>query len=65
MKMKEPEISPDFTLEDIRKIREYDAEKYWSMPKEKFWQEVRANFLYIQEKIKEARKNALPKITPT
>ena len=31
----EPEISPAFTLEDIRKIRDWDAERYKGMtPKE-------------------------------
>jgi protein tyrosine/serine phosphatase len=54
--MNEPAISPNFTIEDIHKIREYDAEKYWSMPKEEFWAEVRADSLYVQEKIKEARE---------
>jgi hypothetical protein len=57
--MNEPAISPNFTIEDIHKIREYDAEKYWSMPTEKFWAEVRADSLYVQEKIKEAREKRL------
>ena len=59
--MNDPVISPNFTIEDIHKIREYDAEKYWSMPKEEFWAEVRADSLYVQEKIKEAREKRLAK----
>jgi hypothetical protein len=59
--MSEPIISPNFTIEDIHKIRESDAEKYWSMPKGEFWAEVRANSLYMQEKIKKAREKRLAK----
>jgi hypothetical protein len=57
--MKKPEISPDFTIEDIHKIREYNAERRRSMPEENYWAEVHANSLYMQEKIKEAREKRL------
>jgi hypothetical protein len=57
--MKELEISPNFTTEDIRKIREYDAERYWSMPKEEFWAEVRTSSSSMQEKIEDIRKNRI------
>jgi hypothetical protein len=54
--MKMPEISPDFTIEDIHKIREYNEERRKVIGDEAFWAEVRADSLYVQEKIKEARE---------
>ncbi|MDR1915011.1 MAG: hypothetical protein LBQ58_00345 [Synergistaceae bacterium] len=57
--MKEPEISPDFTIEDIHKIREYDAERREIIGDEAYWAEVRADSLYVKEKIKEARERRL------
>lgn len=57
--MKEPEISPEFTIEDIHKIREYDAERRRIIGNEAYWAEVRADSLYMQEKIKEAREKRL------
>jgi hypothetical protein len=59
MQMKAPEISPSFSIEDIHNIREYDAERYWTMPKEKYWAEVRASSLQMQAKLKEIRKHRL------
>jgi hypothetical protein len=57
--MKAPEISPDFTIEDIHKIREYNEERRKTIGDEAFWAEVRADSLYVQEKIKEAREKRL------
>jgi hypothetical protein len=57
--MNEPVISPDFTIEDIHKIREYDAERRKIIGEEAYWAEVRADSLYMQEKIKEAREKRL------
>jgi hypothetical protein len=57
--MKRPEISPDFTLDDIHRIREYEAERRRAMPEEDYWTEIHANALYMQEKIKEAREKYL------
>jgi hypothetical protein len=57
--MKMPKISPNFTVEDTHKIREYDAERRKIMGDEAFWAEVRADSLYVQEKIKEAREKRL------
>ena len=57
--MKAPEISSDFTIEDLRKIREYNAERYWSMPNKEFWTEVRSNSLAMQCKIKGDNKVTL------
>jgi len=54
--MKEPEISPNFTTEDIHIIREYDAEKRRVIGEEAYWAEVREDALYMQKKIKEARE---------
>jgi hypothetical protein len=34
--MKNPEISPNFTLDDIDKIRDYAGERYISVPEEEF-----------------------------
>ena len=59
--MKEPEISPNFTIEDIHKIREYDAERRNIMGDEAYWAEVRADSVYMQEKIQEAREKRLAK----
>jgi hypothetical protein len=57
--MKMPEISPNFTVEDIHKIREYDAERRKIIGDEAFWAEVRTDSLYVQEKIKEAREKRI------
>jgi rhodanese-related sulfurtransferase len=57
--MKMPEISPDFTIEDIHKIREYNEERRKAIGDEAFWAEVRTDSLYAQEKIKEAREKQL------
>jgi len=57
--MKEPEISPNFTIEDIHKIREYDAERRNIIGDEAYWAEVRSDSVYMQEKIQEARKKRL------
>jgi len=59
--MKELEISPDFTIEDIHKIREYNEERRMAIGDEAFWAEVRADSLYAQEKIKEVRDRRLAK----
>ena len=34
------EISPNFTLEDIRKIREYNHERRKNMTYEEYWSDV-------------------------
>jgi hypothetical protein len=57
--MKEHEISPNFTIDDIHKIREYDVERCKIIGDEAYWAEVRADSLYMQEKIKEAREARL------
>jgi hypothetical protein len=54
-----PEISPDFTIEDIRKIRDYHAERYWSMPEEEYWAEVRDSSARMQKKIEDIRRNRI------
>ena len=57
--MREPEISPNFTIEDIHKIREYDAERRRIIGDEAYWAEVRADSLYMQGIIEEAREKRL------
>jgi hypothetical protein len=57
--MEKPEISPDFTIEDIHKIREYSAERRRIIGDEVYWKEIHASSLYAQEKIKEARERRL------
>jgi hypothetical protein len=57
--MKKPEISSDFTLEDIEKIREYAGERFMSMPEEEFRAEMRASSSRMQEKLKEIREKRL------
>jgi hypothetical protein len=57
--MTEPKISPSFTIEDIHKIREYDAERRKMIGDESYWREVHADALYMREKIKEAREKRL------
>ena len=59
--MKEPEISTNFTIEDIHKIREFDAERRNIIGDEAYWAEVRADSVYMQEKIEEARERRLAK----
>jgi hypothetical protein len=57
--VEKPKISPDFTIEDIHKIREYSAERRRIIGDNAYWEEVHANSLYAQEKIKEAREKRL------
>jgi hypothetical protein len=59
--MKELEISPNFTIEDIHKIREYNEEKRMTIGDEAFWAEVEINSLRMQEKIKEVREKRIAK----
>jgi hypothetical protein len=57
--MKKPEISPNFTLDDIDKIRDYAGERYMSVPEEEFRAEIRASSSRVQEEIKEIRAKRL------
>lgn len=57
--MNKPKISPDFTIEDIHKIREANEERRQSMTKEAYRAEVRAEALFIQEKILKIREKRL------
>ena len=47
MQMNKPKISPDFTIEDIHKIREANEERRQAMTKEAYRAEVRADALFI------------------
>ena len=57
--MIELEISHNFTIEDIHKIREYDVERRKIIGDEAYWAEVHADSLYMQEKIMEAREKRI------
>jgi hypothetical protein len=57
--MNDLKISPDFTIEDIHKIREYDEERRMSMTKEQFREEVHADSLYMQKRIRELHPKKL------
>jgi len=57
--MNKPKISPDFTIEDIHKIREANEERRQAMTKEAYRAEVRADALFIQEKILKIREKRL------
>lgn len=57
--MNKPRISPDFTIEDIHKIREANEERRQAMTKEAYRAEVRADALFIQEKILKIREKRL------
>ena len=48
--MNKPKISPDFTIEDIHRIREANEERRQAMTKKAYRAEVRADALFIQEK---------------
>ena len=50
--MKELVISPDFTMEDIRKIREYHAERRRIIGKDAFREEMRASALRVRQELK-------------
>lgn len=52
-------ISPDFTVEDIHKIREANEERRQVMTKEAYQAEVRADALSIQERILKIREKRL------
>ena len=57
--MNKPRISPDFTIEDIHRIREANEERRQAMTKEAYRAEVRADALFIQEKILKIREKRL------
>ena len=57
--MNEPKISPDFTIEDIHRIREANEERRQAMTKEAYRAEVRADALFIQEKILKIKEKRL------
>ena len=52
-------ISPDFTIEDIHKIREANEMRRHSIPKEAYRAEMRSGALRMQERIQEIRKKRL------
>lgn len=57
--MNKPRISPDFTIEDIHRIREANEERRQAMTKEAYRAEVRADALFIQEKILKIKEKRL------
>ena len=57
--MNEPKISPAFTIEDIHRIREANEERRQAMTKEAYRAEVRADALFIQEKILKIKEKRL------
>lgn len=57
--MNKPKISLDFTIEDIHRIREANEERRQAMTKEAYRAEVRADALFIQEKILKIREKRL------
>lgn len=50
--MKYPDISPNFTLEDIHKIREFHAERRRLVGEDAFWGEIAAAALQARGRIK-------------
>jgi len=59
MQMNKPKISPDFTIEDIHRIREANEERRQAMTKEAYRAEVRADALFIREKILKIKEKRL------
>lgn len=57
--MNKPKISLDFTIEDIHRIREANEERRQAMTKEAYRAEVRADALFIQEKILKIKEKRL------
>lgn len=57
--MNKLKISPDFTIEDIHRIREANEERRQAMTKEAYRAEVRADALFIQEKILKIKEKRL------
>ena len=57
--MNKPKISPDFTIEDIHRIREANEERRLAMTTEAYRAEVRVDALFIQEKILEIKEKRL------
>ena len=45
-------ISPDFTMEDIERIREYHMEREQLIGKEAFREEMRASALRVRQELK-------------
>ncbi len=57
--MKSPEISPDFTIEDIHKIREYNYEMTKNMTRQEkmdYYNEGAREVTNILQKMKDERK---------
>ncbi|MDR2729137.1 MAG: hypothetical protein LBB56_08375 [Chitinispirillales bacterium] len=55
--MRELNISPDFTIDDIHKIREYNYEMTKNMTKEDRWAYYQEGADRMQKRIDEYRKN--------
>ena len=50
--MEELVISPDFTMEDIEKIREYHMKREQQIGREAFWEEIKADALWVRQQLK-------------
>ena len=56
MMIKKPDISPDFTIEDIHKIREWYYEMYKEMGEKKYMEYVSKRARGLHELIQERRE---------
>jgi hypothetical protein len=58
--MEKPILSPDFTLEDIRKIRDYNAYLHESMTDEEYVEGIRQKARAVLAEYEEYKKKRLP-----
>lgn len=56
MAMKEPILSERFDVDDIRKIREYNAERYKNMTTEEIISDTRKGAEVVMERLKKMKK---------
>lgn len=56
MAMKEPTISEKFDVDDIRKIREYNAERYKNMTTEEIISDTRKGAEVVLARLKKMKK---------
>ena len=65
-KIPKPNISPDFTIEDIHKIREWNYERRKSMSRQEVIDDINIGALEFEKLIEAARlsKQTAPRATP-
>jgi len=55
--MEKPTLSPDFTMEDLHKLREYNSLRHINMSTDDLVQDINKGASEMQERIKQMREH--------